>query len=217
MNENKVKELNKILGVDESYKATDTMFRIIYDRKQREEIMKKLLKFFNNDVSFDWFRDYFECEQAERKTKKQDFTPQELTDLLSNIVGNSNFTFDCCCGTGGIVITKWNNDKNLKTIFNYKPSDYFYYCEEISDKAIPFLLFNLALRGMNAIVCHCDSISRKCKGVFFVYNEKDDYLGFSTINLMPYNEKTEKEFRVSFTDFRYNKLVESQRPKEIML
>lgn len=209
---NIVKTINEVLGITESYKATDKMLEIICNRELREKIMKKLLDIFDYDVSYDWFRIYFEQEQAERKTKKQDFTPQCLTELINKLVGSSSINYDICCGTGGITITKWHQDQQSKTVFDYQPSDYIYYCEELSDRAIPFLLFNLAIRGMNAIVCHCDVLTRQCYGVWFVYNEKNDYLAFSTINLMPYNEAVEKEFRVKFIEQKYKTLVESMKP-----
>lgn len=208
-----VKIINEILGITESYKATYRMLEIIYDRQLREEKMRELLEAFDYDVSYDWFRDYFEQEQAERTTKKQDFTPQGVTELVSRLVGTANKNYDCCCGTGGITITKWHQDKQYKSIFSYFPSDYIYHCEELSDRAIPFLLFNLAIRGMNAVVCQCDALTRECQGVWFIYNEKNDILGFSTINLMPYTEKIEKVFKVKFTENKYEPLIESRKPE----
>ena len=121
-----VKTINEVLGITESYKATDRMLEIIYDRELREKIMKQLLEIFDYDVSYDWFRYYFEKEQAERKTKKQDFTPQCLTELVSKLVGNASINYDVCCGTGGITITKWYQDQQSKTVFDYQPSDYIY-------------------------------------------------------------------------------------------
>ena len=41
-----------------------------------------------------------------------------------------------------------------------------FYCEEFSDRAIPFLLFNLAIRNVNAIVCHGDSLTREFKAIY---------------------------------------------------
>lgn len=209
---NYVKQINKILNIDESYKATDRMWEIIYNRNLREQKMRELLKLFDYDVSFDWFKDYFEQEQAERKTKKQDFTPQCITKLLSKLVGHSSKNYDVCCGTGGITITKWYDDMTSKTVFEYSPSDYMYYCEELSDRAIPFLLFNLAVRGMNALVIQCDVLTRQSKGVWFIFNEEDNYLGFSTINLMPYNSEVEKEFNINFIEQKYKSLIESKEP-----
>lgn len=207
---NLVDEINQILGIDESYKATDRMWQIIYDRSLRESKMRELLELFKGDVSFDWFREYYEEEQAERKSKKQDFTPQELTELLNRLGGNANRSYDVCCGTGGITITKWNMDRLKHSPFEYRPSQYLYFCDDLSDKTIPFLLFNLAVRGANAIVRQVDVLTLNCKGVWFVFNERDDILGFSTINLFPYSEKVEQVFGVKFIEKKYKKLIESE-------
>ena len=207
---NLVDEINQILGIDESYKATDRMWQIIYDRSLRESKMRELLELFKGDVSFDWFREYYEEEQAERKSKKQDFTPQELTELLNRLGGNANRSYDVCCGTGGITITKWNMDRLKHSPFEYRPSQYLYFCDDLSDKTIPFLLFNLAVRGANAIVRQVDVLTLNCKGVWFVFNEIDDILGFSTINLFPYSEKVEQVFGVKFIEKKYKKLIESE-------
>lgn len=77
---------------------------------------------------------------------------------------------------------------------------FLYQVEELSDRALPFLLFNLALRGMNASVVHGDVLSRRAKGAFFVQNERDNHLGFSAIYTMPYDEACADYFAVTWTD-----------------
>ena len=105
-----IEKINKIFNIDESYKAPEKLMNILYDKLQREQICKELLELFNNDVSYDWFREYFEQEQAERKTMKQDFTPQCVTKLLGKIVENKSINYDCCCRTGSITISKYYNN-----------------------------------------------------------------------------------------------------------
>ena len=83
-----VKTVNKLLGIDESYKAPEKMLQLMLDDQKRVEIFKKFLEISTN-MQFDWFHEYFEDEQAERKTKKQDFTPQGIADLMSAIVGKN--------------------------------------------------------------------------------------------------------------------------------
>lgn len=131
-----IEKINKILNIDESYKAPEKVMNILYNKVEREKICKELLKAFNNDVSYDWFREYYEQEQAQRKTNKQDFTPQCVTELVSKIVGNKTPTYDCCSGTGGITISKWYNDCLQESPFNYNPAEHLYVCEEYSDIAI---------------------------------------------------------------------------------
>lgn len=204
-----IEKINNLLEINDSYKAPEKLLQILYDKSKREIICKLLLKLFDYDVSYDWFREYYEQEQAERKSKKQDFTPQCVTELVSKIVGSTATTYDCCCGTGGITISKWHNDCLQVNPLTYNPSEHLYVCEELSDRAIPFLLLNLIIRGMNAIVIQCDVLTRECKGIFFIYNQSNDFLNFSDFNVMPYSKEIEQEFKVKFNEFRYVGHIES--------
>ena len=185
-------QINELLGITESYKAPERLLKILYNKQEREKLFKEFLK-LENDLSFEWFQQYFENEHADRKQKKQDFTPTAIADLLNKLtkseVSDNGLRFDCCSGTGAITISRWWEDCLNDGVIKYKPSKYLYYCEEITDRAIPFLLFNLAIRGMNAVVIQCDSLTRKAKGAFFIHNIDDDYLHFSNINRLPYSEK----------------------------
>lgn len=205
-----VDKINTILKIDESFKAPKRVMDILYDKEEREKVIKELLKVFDNDVSYDWFRQYYEEEQADRKKSKQDFTPQCVTELLSKLAGDKFPTYDCCSGTGGIIISKWYNDCMLESPFKYNPSNHLYICEEYSDRAIPFLLLNLIIRGMNAAVIQCDVLTRECKGIFFIDNQQNDFLKFSNFNVMPYSEENAEYFKVKFTDYRYAPHIESQ-------
>ena len=201
--------INELLGITESYKAPATLLNILYNKEKRERLFKEFLK-FGLPINEEWFREYFESEHSDRREKKQDFTPSGVIKLLSKLAGNGVKSYDCCSGNGGLIIQKWYDDMTQESLFTYKPSEHLYLCEELSERAIPFLLFNLAIRGMNAIVINCDVISRNCYGVFYVHNEKDDYLGFSNINLLPYTEDVEKEFKVKFVEHRYKELIEDK-------
>lgn len=198
-----VKTVNKILDIDDSFKAPVKLMQILYDKGRRERMFKEFLE-ISTDLSFDWFHEYFQDEQAERKSKKQDFTPQQVSQILVKLVASGSSYYEPTAGTGGITITKWWADCIKETPLTYMPHEHFYFCEELSDHAIPFLLFNLSIRGMNAIVWQGDVLERTCKGVFFVQNDKDDALSFSNINLMPYNDTVKREFDISeWTEDKY--------------
>ena len=211
-----MKDINKLLGIKESYQAPSKVMEILYDRKRREEMFMSFLETFDFDVTYDWFHDYFQDEHADRKNKKQDFTPNCISDLASSLVmsggirGGGGTTYDCASGTGGITIRKWQADRLATNPFDYKPSDYLYVCEELSDRAIPFLLFNTLIRGMNAIVIHCDVLSRNTYGAFFVQNDKDDHLQFSSLNVMPYSQGVADFLRLKYMEERYQPLIESK-------
>ena len=60
-----------------------------------------------------------------------------------------------CAGTGGLTIKRYADNPNQ-----------IFICEEYSDRAIPFLLFNLAIRNIKGEVRHGDSLTRKFKAIY---------------------------------------------------
>lgn len=188
------KTIHELLGIDEVFKAPNKLMEILFNKSDREELFKQFLE-HERDMSYEWFMQYFEEEQADRKNKKQDFTPQALSNMLSKIVGGNSY-FEVAAGTGSIMIQAWQEHRLNESPFTYKPSNYWYHVEELSDRAIPFLLFNMLIRGMNGIVVHGDALTREIKNVYFIQNTKDDYMKFSDLNVMPRNELAEKEFNV---------------------
>lgn len=74
-------------------------------------------------------------------------------------------------------------------VFTYDPRNYWYQVEEMSDRALPFLLFNMAIRGMNGVAVQCDSLTRMAHAAYFIRNDSDDYLAFSKIVKLPKNDE----------------------------
>ncbi len=178
----KTEAINEVLNISESYKAPQTMMDIILDEVERVCIFNQFLS-LESDLSYEWFQGYFENEHSDRKVKKQDFTPQSVSKLLACLVGHQDRYFEATAGTGGIMIQFWNN--NPKALFHV---------EELSDRAIPFLLFNMAIRGMNGICFHGDSIERTAKNVYFIRNE--NFGKFSEVIVMPKTEILKAEFNI---------------------
>lgn len=204
------KTINELLEINDSYQAPQRLMEILFDQERREKLFRGMLS-QNHDVSFDWFHEYFEAEHADRKEKKQDFTPNSIATLISRLVGTGQGSnLDVAAGTGGITITKWEEDRMKESPFTYKPSEHYYQCEELSDRAIPFLLFNLLIRGMNATVLHGDTLTRNFKGVFFIQNEKDDHMLFSSLNVVPDSEGLREFLMINNYDNDYPKHVESK-------
>lgn len=190
----------EIAGVKQHSEFYDFLNKILFDKEKREKFYLEILK-INSDVSKDTFRDYFEAYGAERKTNQQDYTPDSISKILSVITRGDNKEadysgYDMTAGTGSLIIKKWWDDMTEETPFTYAPHRYLYLVEEISDNVIPFLIHNLALRGMNCIVIHGDVLERTAKNIYFVQNSKDDYLQFSDINIFPRNETIAKEFKI---------------------
>ena len=209
----KLDEINNVLGIEDSYKAPNRIMEILLgDVNKREKIFKEFLS-VDSDLTIDQFHEYFQEEHAERKTKKQDFTPSTISQILTRLTesqGDNGLRYEVACGTGSIVITKWNADRISKGIFKYKPSQFIYYCEELSDRTIPFLLFNLMIRGMNAVVLHGDSITREFKQIYLIQNDGDDHMKFSSLNIMPHSKDAEKYFNVVKWTEDYNEHTESK-------
>lgn len=205
-------KINELIGVDDSWKAPEKLMSILLNKNKRIELFKDFLK-FDTDMSFDWFHMYFQDEAADRKKKKQDFTPKSVSNLMNLVTDSkkSDSYFEMAAGTGGIVIAHYYQECLKQFPWDYKPSDHYHTLEELSDRAIPFLLFNMAIRGMNATVIQIDSLSREnCKGIFFIQNVKNDALSFSDINVMPYSRQIKKEFNIeSWSNQRYPEHIEN--------
>lgn len=206
-------KINNLLGIKESYKAPDRLMEILYmEKSERDKYFMDFLNAFDKDVTYDWFHDYFQDEHADRKNQKQDFTPRSVSSLLSQMVGHEGNTYyEPAAGTGGILIERWNQDRMKHSPFDYEPRDYYYTAEELSDRAIPFLLFNMLIRGMNGNVVQCDVLTRESTGAFFIQNDANDFMGFSSLNLLPYNENTETELNIKIVDEKYEPIKQTEK------
>lgn len=197
--------LYKIAGVKQHAELEKYLQRILFEREERERFYKELAREIGGAALFeDTFKPYFEEYAAERKANKQDYTPSEVSELLSLIVRNdgdkleqAEYTaYDPTAGTGSLLIQKWADDVLNSTFADYRPHDFFYFAEEYADNAIPYLLHNLAMRGMNCIVIHGDTLDRAAKSVYFVQNSKDDFMSFSDINVMPRTDEIARYFDI---------------------
>lgn len=211
--------INDILDIKDSYQAPQKIMDMLYgDIEERNKTFMEFLKAYKNDVNYDWFHEYFQDEHANRKKHKQDFTPKSISKLLVELVSDEQGDYyEPAAGTGGIVIEKWNNDRMQHSPFDYLPSMYFYTAEELSDRTIPFLLFNMIIRGMNGLVVQCDVLTREAYGAWFIQNDKNDHLGFSSLNRLPYTEDIEKELNIKFVEHRYPNIKQTQALPEWLL
>lgn len=203
---------NEIFGVKDSYKAPEKIMSILFNKKEREELFMQLLHANDMNVDFDWFYEYFQDEHADRKNKKQDFTPKCVADLISKLAmtgeGNQGNYYECCAGTGGMMIKHWDNFRRTYLPWDYKPQYHFAFVEELSDRTIPFLILNMMIRGMNGVVLHCDTLTRKCYNAYFICNTKNDHFKFSDISVIPHNELFEKEFNIKWATTEYKDHLE---------
>lgn len=189
-------KINELLGIDEPYQAPRRVMEIVMG-EERDAVYAAFLEAYGYDVSDDWFHEYFEDENAERKKKKQDFTPRCLSDLASVLVGGGDgVVYEPSAGTGGMLVRRWDIQRRRHSPFDYRPSMQWFVAEDMSDRAIPFLLFNLSIRGCNANVLHIDSLTRRCKAAYLVENQADDMLAFSDVVELPRNRACEDAFGI---------------------
>lgn len=203
--ESTLSKVNRLLSIDDSYKAPDRIMQILMgDREQREKIFAKFLEEFDYDLSYEWFYNYFQDEHADRKNKKQDFTPACLSRLITQMFGNGpqiGIIEEPAAGTGSTIISHWHIEtRKCRFPWAYRPDDYLYILTELSDKTVPFLLFNLMIRGMNAIVKHGNALTKETKNVYWIYNEPNHYMCYSEIYVAEHSERIERMFDIKFVD-----------------
>ena len=151
--------INNILNIKESYELPERLMELLMG-ENASDLFNRFLQ-IESDLSFDWFTDYFQEEHSNRNNMMQDFTPKEVAKLLPMLEENYNSVADICCGTGGLTIAAWNHNKHAT-----------FYCEELSTRAFPLLLFNLAIRNINAIAVNKDVLENKVYAVYKVNNMK---------------------------------------------
>lgn len=200
--ESTLSKVNRLIGVNESYKAPERIMEIISDKDLASEIFKKFLKEFDFDLSYEWFNKYFEDEHADRKNRKQDFTPTSVSRLMSEMLGSeqqNGVIYEPAAGTGSTIVSHWHKESRKHRFpWDYQPDNYLYVCEELSDKTIPFLLFNILIRGMNALVIHGNTLTREAKEVYYCDNKKNAYMCFSELRKLPHVKEVEELCNVKF-------------------
>lgn len=127
---------------------------------------------FCPDLSSDSLQPIFQYYMADRKEKKQDYTPKTLAKAICVLadVQNAHTVYDMCAGSGALTIQAWNINPECHFI-----------CQEFDKHVIPFLLFNLMLRNVNATVIHGDVLGEEqFKAYIIRHSEK-----FSTVAEVP--------------------------------
>ena len=117
----------------------------------------RYLELINNDLETDYLQKIWQFYMADRKDKKQDFTPKSLGKLISELTKSTveEWVYDMCSGSGALTIQKWCSNKNLKFV-----------CEELDENLIPFLLFNLKIRNIEGYVINGNVLTDERKTVY---------------------------------------------------
>lgn len=122
-----------------------------------ENRMDEFCALVDGDLSKDWLQMIWQYYQADRKDKKQDYTPACLGRLLSALIGDADEIIDMCAGTGALSIQRWADGKTG-----------IYYLYEIDDKVLPWLLFNMAIRNIDVRITLGNVLEYEARAVYEV-------------------------------------------------
>ena len=178
----KKEELFNLFGIEDLKDLPSAVMNLLDgDIDARNEVYKELIRKNNGDMSHDWFQEKYETELSERKQKKQDFTPNILGVLCSNITSQSGSIHEPTAGNGSMIISDWWERCRKKIPWEHFPSQNMVTCWELSARSIPILLLNLSIRGMMGYVYHGDVLTKEVKQKYILLNRQDDTLAFSEI------------------------------------
>lgn len=178
----KITEWESFLGFDDILNLPGRIMKIVTgDRSERNEIYREAIKLHGGDLSYDWFFELYEEELAQRKKRQQDFTPRQVSEIVALLTEADGIVHEPTAGTGGLLIQCWWNKARAKLPWKFKPSTCIVSCWELSDRSLPFLLFNLSIRGIMGEVFHGDVLENSAKARYVLLNERDDALAFSDI------------------------------------
>lgn len=145
---NKMFEIFNIQGTEQ---LGEKLLDVVLNNKV--EIYEQYNKTIDNTK--DWLQALWQYYEADRTEKKQDYTPKSLCKLVSALAGDCKTIYDCCGGSGALTV-QCLQDKEINKV----------YVEELDDRVIPFLLFNLCLRNAEGIVINGDVLSGERKKVY---------------------------------------------------
>lgn len=183
-------QINGIFGIAENYLLPDRIKTLI-ENKEIYSICEQFLE-LNQDLSYDWFTDYFQDGSADRKKMMQDFTPSALAGILPKLLKPFNSCLDVCSGTGGLTVRAWTYNHDAE-----------FYCEELSGQAFSLLLFNLILRNIKGYAVQKNIITgeilncfKLSKGDKFSIIERAQYPDNYNVDIVisnpPYSVKWQK-------------------------
>ena len=143
---NKFMELLKVEKIED---APNALMQVLL--RNETKYFDDWLKSFA-DLTTDNLQPIYQYYMADRKNKMQDYTPKTLAKACAMLakIGDANSCYDMCAGSGALTIQAWDINKNCNFI-----------CEEFDERVIPFLIFNLAIRNINATVINGDVLKQE--------------------------------------------------------
>lgn len=126
----------KALSVRELHEIPGVLMDVLLDHNKLERLIANM----SGCYSYSGLLQEFEEKAADRKKYMQDYTPQSVMDIVAGISTNGCVR-DVCAGIGGLSLAKYKNNPDIVLQL-----------EEYSKNAICFLLFNLVMNRVPAVV-----------------------------------------------------------------
>lgn len=134
----------------------DDLFNAVMRAAKDEKMLSAYCDLVGGDLCTDELQKIFQYHYADRKEKMQDYTPVSLAKLCSVATKtDGDVVYDLCAGSGALTIQKWAQD----------PTKVFI-CEELDERVIPLLLFNMAVRNMRGWVINRNALTLEMQAVY---------------------------------------------------
>lgn len=165
-------ELLTVFGTHDIRTLPECIMSLLFgDQEVRDDVFRELIRCHAGDLSYDWFQEVYEEELSERRKKGQDFTPREVSMLETQLTGaREGVIHEPTAGTGGLIIQYWWEMASKQLPWRFKPHTCIFTCWELSDRSIPILLLNMAIRGMMGEVFHGDVLENVAKARYVLPN-----------------------------------------------
>lgn len=135
----------KALSVRELHEIPGILMDVLIDHNKLERLIANM----SGCYSYSGLLQEFEEKAADRKNYMQDYTPQSVMDIVAGISTNGCVR-DVCAGIGGLSLAKYKNNP-----------DVVLQLEEYSKNAICFLLFNLVMNRVPAVVIERNVLTKE--------------------------------------------------------
>lgn len=139
-------DIKGLLGTTENFQAADALRTILFSERKNEVLERYVNEC--GDMSTDHLNEYFQAQNADRKSLMQDYTPESICKIVSYLIDKDNPVLDMCSGTGSLTIQTLNRNHEREI-----------YCEEYSGMAFMFLLLNLTARNVRGIASRKDVLT----------------------------------------------------------
>lgn len=126
----------------------ESVRRVLFST-DKDTVLSSYVEMIGGDLETDELQKIFQYHYADRKDKCQDYTPKSIAKLCAAETEIDGLVvYDLCAGSGALTIQKWAQN----------PSKTFI-CEELDERVIPLLLFNMAVRNMSGYVIHRNALT----------------------------------------------------------